>query len=169
MSRRFKLDIIESEAELRQRLHRETDAQQKEKLMMLWWVKSGQVTQQQELGQRLARDTSTISRWLQKYRNGGLADLLEQKKAPGAARKMSEGALAALQEKLTTSEGFSSYQAIVEWLKLEHGEEIKYGTVYQWVRQRWGAKLKVPRPSSYKQDSLTVEDFKKNSVRSLVV
>jgi DNA-directed RNA polymerase specialized sigma subunit len=68
MSRPFKLDIIESETELKQRLHRETDARLKEKLQMLWWLKSGQVKQQQELGRRLGRDTSTISRWLQKYR-----------------------------------------------------------------------------------------------------
>ncbi|MHC5770948.1 MAG: hypothetical protein ACYTXI_36300 [Nostoc sp.] len=48
---------------------------------MLWWIKSGQVKEQQEIGKRLAKDTSTVTRWLQKYRTGGLHELLEMKKA----------------------------------------------------------------------------------------
>ncbi|MEH1840458.1 MAG: helix-turn-helix domain-containing protein [Nostoc sp.] len=54
---------------------------QKEKLQMLWWIKSGQVKEQQEIGKRLAKDTSTVTRWLQKYRTGGLSELLKIKKA----------------------------------------------------------------------------------------
>jgi hypothetical protein len=46
---------------------------------------------------------------------------------------------------------FSSYGAIVEWLEKEHGQKIEYRTVYGWVRYRLGVKLKVPRPTSYKQ------------------
>ena len=114
--------------------------------MMLWWLKSGQVKEQQEIGKRLARDTSTVTRWLQQYRLGGLSSLLEIKKAPGASRKISDDAIAALKCKLETGKGFSSYGAIVEWLKQEHGLDIEYGTVYAWVRYRFGAKLKVPRP-----------------------
>ncbi|NRB06063.1 MAG: helix-turn-helix domain-containing protein, partial [Richelia sp.] len=36
----------------------------------------------------MARDTSTVTRWLQKYRTGGLSGLLEIKKAAGAKRKI---------------------------------------------------------------------------------
>ncbi|MBW4680073.1 MAG: helix-turn-helix domain-containing protein [Microcoleus vaginatus WJT46-NPBG5] len=43
---------------------------------MLRGLKVGEVKQHQELGQGLGRHTSTISRWLQKYRQGGLAELL---------------------------------------------------------------------------------------------
>ena len=49
---------------------------------------SGQVKEQQEIGKPLARDTSTVTRWLQKYRKGGLSGLLEIKKAAGAKRKI---------------------------------------------------------------------------------
>ncbi len=130
---------------------------------MLWWLKSGQVKEQQEIGKRLGRDTSTVTRWLQKYRLGGLSRLLEIKKAPGATRKMSDEAIAALKQELETGKGFSSYGAIVEWLKKEQGLDLEYGTVYGWVRYRLGAKLKVPRPRSYKQNEETISKFKKNS------
>ncbi len=131
---------------------------------MLWWLKSGQVKEQQEIGIRLGRDTSTVTRWLQKYRLGGLSSLLEIKKAPGASRKMSDQAIAALKQELETGKGFSGYGAIVEWLEKKYGEKIEYGTVYAWVRYRFGAKLKVARPKSYKQDEDAVQRFKKNSV-----
>jgi transposase len=130
---------------------------------MLWWIKSGQVQEQQEIAKRLAKDTSTVTRWLQKYRSGGLCELLSIKKAPGAERKIHDVAIAALKEELKTGKGFSSYGAIVEWLKQEHGLNIEYATVYSWVRYRLGAKLKVPRPQSHKQDEKLVSEFKKNS------
>lgn len=162
MSRPFKIEITESEEELKKRLQTAKLGNQKEKLQMLWWLKSGQLKEQQEIGLRLGRDTSTVTRWLQKYRTSGLTGLLEIKKAPGAKPKINEAALAALKGELNTGSGFSSYGAIVEWLKKEQGLDIKYATVYRWVRYELGAKLKVPRPQSYKQDEQLVSEFKKN-------
>jgi transposase len=78
---------------------------------------------------------------------------------------MSAQVIAALKQELETGKGFSSYGVIVEWLEKEHGQDIEYGTVYGWVRYRLGAKLKVPRPRSYKQDEETVSGFKKKLVR----
>lgn len=164
MSRPFKIEIVESEEELKKRLQTVNLGNQKEKLQMLWWLKSGQVKEQQEIGKRLARDTSTVTRWLQKYRSGGLSGLLEIKKAPGSKRKINDDAIAALNIELKTGKGFSSYGAIVEWLKKEHELDIEYGTVYALVRYQLGAKLKVPRPQSYKQDEELVSEFKKNLV-----
>lgn len=136
MSRPFKIEIIESEEELKKRLQTANLGNQKEKLQMLWWIKSGQVQEQQEIGFCLAKDTSTVTRWLQKYRAGGLDELLSIKKAIGAKRKIHQAALAALEEQLKTGKGFSSYGAIVEWLKQEQGLYIEYATVYAWVRYR---------------------------------
>ena len=78
MARPFKLEIKEDVEYLEKSLRQTRLGSQKEKLQMLWWLKSGQVKQQQELGQRLGRDTSTISRWLQHYRRGGLSALGEE-------------------------------------------------------------------------------------------
>lgn len=164
MSRPFKIEITESEEELKKRLQTASLGVQKEKIQMLWWLKTGQVNQQQEIGERLARDTSTVTRWLQKYKAGGLSSLLFIKKAAGAKRKINEQALAALKQELETGKGFNSYGEIVSWLKRQHELDIEYGTVYAWVRYRLGAKLKVPRPQSQEQDEKLISEFKKNSV-----
>ncbi|MGV0102271.1 helix-turn-helix domain-containing protein [Nostoc sp. DSM 114160] len=81
MSRPFKIEIAESEEELKKRLQTANLGTQKEKLIMLWWIKSGQVKEEQDIGKRLARDTSTVTRWLQKYKTDGISGLLEIKKA----------------------------------------------------------------------------------------
>ena len=81
MSRPFKIEIAESEEELKKRLQTANAGSQKEKLQMLWWIKSGLVLEQQEIGKCLAKDPSTVTRWLQKYRSGGLDELLSIKKA----------------------------------------------------------------------------------------
>ncbi|SRR5579883_300429 len=131
---------------------------------MLWWLFSGQVKEQQEIGQRLARDKSTVTRWLQKYRTSGKSCLLEIKKAPGANRKINDEALAALKQELETGIGFYSYGEIVEWFISQHGLDIEYATAYAWVRYRLKAKLKVPRTHCQQQDEQLVSEFKKNSV-----
>ncbi|MEA5504678.1 hypothetical protein VB735_16480 [Halotia wernerae UHCC 0503] len=50
MSRPFEIEIAESGKELKKRLQ------------------TANLGNQQEIGKRLARDTSTVTRWLQKYR-----------------------------------------------------------------------------------------------------
>jgi transposase len=165
MGRPFIIEITESEADLKKRLQQAREAVHKEKLQMLWWLKSGQVTQQQEIGNRLGRDKSTVTLWLQKYRRGGLVELLQINKAPGNERKIKGEVLADLQEQLQNPEGFSSYGAIVEWLEQKQGLVVEYGTVYATVRYLLGAKLKEPRPQSYQQNEQAVETFKKTLVQ----
>jgi transposase len=163
MARRLQIVIEESVEFLEKQLKQARTASQKERLQILWWLKTGQVTQHQELANRLGRDTSTVTRWLQKYRRGGLLQLLEVKKAPGQAPQLTPSALAGLKQRLETGAGFKSYGEIVEWLKAEYSLELTYATVYSWVHYRLKAKLKVPRPHSAKQDVAAVEQFKKTS------
>jgi len=161
MARQLQISIEESTEGLEKQLNHARTASQKERLQMLWWLKTEQVTQHQQLAKRLGRAPSTITRWLQKYRQGGLAHLLEVKTAPGQSPQITPEALAGLQKRLASETGFSSYGEIVSWLKTEYGLEMTYATVYYWVHYRLKAKLKVPRPRSAKQDQEAVEQFKK--------
>ena len=167
MGRAFKLEVLESEEELKERMKGARTARQKEQLQILWWYKSGEVVEQQELAKRVGRDTSTVSRWLQRYRNGGLASLLESKVAPGQARQLTDDALTGLKARLQSPQGFHSYGEIVDWLNETYSLSLKYPTVYYWVHYRLKAKLKVPRPCSIHQDPAAQTRFKKTSDRPL--
>ena len=161
MARRLQIVIEESVEFLEKQLKHARTASQKERLQLLWWLKTGQVKQHQELAHRLGRDTSTVTRWLQKYRRGGLSKLLEFKTAPGQAPHLTLEALSGLKERLEQGSAFKSYREIVEWLKTEYDLELTYATVYSWVHYRLKAKLKVPRPHSVKQDAVALDQFKK--------
>jgi transposase len=161
MSRSLKVEIQESVEYLEKSLHNARTASQKERLQMLWWLKSGQVTQHQALAERLGRNPSTITRWLQQYRQDGLSGLLVVKHSPGRPRALDDALLAQLAARLEQPEGFKSYIEIEQWVQTTLGKPVKYKTVHKTVRYRLQAKLKVPRPQSIKQDPEAVSLFKK--------
>ena len=88
MARPFVLEISETAEYLENSLKQAQRGNHKERLLMLWWVKTGQVSQRQELHERLDRSPATVTRWLATYRQGGLSALLTVKKAPGAIPKI---------------------------------------------------------------------------------
>ena len=161
MAGRMKLKIAESAEYLEKSLRHARTAAQKERLQVLWWVKSGQVDQHQELATRTGRDPSPITRWLQKYRQGGLKALLEVKTAPGATPKIRGEVRAALEERLASEAGFGSYGEIVDWLHERFGLALNYYSVYRFVREALKGTLKVPRPVSAKQHPEALDTFKK--------
>ena len=162
MTRPFQIEIHESQQELEKALKHATTASSKERLQMLYWLQSGQVTSRQALAELLGRDKATITRWLKKYKDGGRSGLLSVKHAPGQPAIVSGEALERLKQRLQDPQGFQSYGQIQKWLGSEFGLNIAYKTVYQLVRYRLKAKLKVPRPQSLKQHPDSQSHFKKN-------
>jgi transposase len=114
---------------------------------------------QQELASRVGRDISTVSRWLQRYRSGGLSSLLEVKVAPGQSRQLTDEVLTGLTARLQSPQGFRSYGEIVDWLNETYNLSLNYPTVYYWVQYRLKAKLKVPRPCAINQDPAALTLF----------
>jgi len=167
MSRPFQVEISESQEELEKSLKYATSASSKERLQMLYWLKTSQVSSRQALAERLGRDKATITRWLRKYKDGGGSSLLEVKHAPGQVPIVRGEALELLKQRLQSPEGFHSYGQIQQWLVTELGLNIAYKTVYQLVRYQLKAKLKVPRPRSLKQHPDSQSHFKKNFRASL--
>jgi Homeodomain-like domain len=86
MARPFNVEISQSTEYLSKSLKKARTAFEKERLLLLWWLKTRQVSQHQELSQRLGRDGSTVTRWLQRYRQGGLEKLRLGKNFPRSDR-----------------------------------------------------------------------------------
>ncbi|MEG3838792.1 hypothetical protein QT986_01060 [Microcoleus sp. herbarium14] len=61
MARQLIMAIAESAESLEQQLKNSRTASQKERLQMLWWLKTGQITQHKTLAERLGRDGSTVT------------------------------------------------------------------------------------------------------------
>ncbi len=101
MSRPFQIGISESQQELEKALKHATTASSKERLQMLYWLKSGQVNSRKALAELLGRDQATITRWLKKYEDGGLSGLLEVKHARLSSTARHRGSLRTAQTAVT--------------------------------------------------------------------
>ena len=79
MSGVVKIEIRETEEELKALLRREKDAHRHEKLQVLYWLKTQTVETVLSVAVRLGKHRTTIQRWLSSYRSGGIEELLLQK------------------------------------------------------------------------------------------
>lgn len=160
MARPFRFEIRESEAELYHRLHHTTSPQAQERLQMLYWLKTHQVSSRQRLAQLLARNPSTIYRWLHTYHHEGLDALLQVNTPPGKPAIIQGVILEQLRQRLEDPEqGFRSYVEIHEWLRTEFALQVSYHTVYHTVRHVLKAKLKTPRPRHVKAEPEAQDEF----------
>lgn len=142
MGRILNLNIIETEADLKQLYQKQTNAKAKERVQALYLLKSGEVKKLEALAQVLSRDTATLYRWFQKYEKEGLVGLLQHKYSTGRKPAIPLDAIEKLYQRLQDPKSFSSYSAIQTWLQEEHGVEASYKVVHKTVLYKLGYKLK---------------------------
>lgn len=168
MSRSLHIEITESAEELKQLMNEQTRARFRERLQVLYWIKTGCLRSLQDLSDYLGRSKSVIVKWLKRYRTEGLAGLLQWNHRGGRRSFLSEAVLIELQQRLNDPmAGFHSYREIQPWLLEEQGLAIPYSTVHRTVRYQLKAKLKVARPRSIHREEAAVVEFKKNFPNAL--
>ncbi|MDJ0715788.1 MAG: helix-turn-helix domain-containing protein [Prochloraceae cyanobacterium] len=161
MSGVLKINITESEETLKKLLIDQKIGKKKERIQILYLIKTHQAETVGHLAAVTGRHRVTISRWLSQYREGGLDRLLEIGKSPGRTPLISEEVKEKLNQELSDPEGFDSYKEIQQWLRSVHDVEASYYTVHKTVRYQLKSKLKIPRPVNIKQEKGAVETFKK--------
>jgi putative transposase len=162
MSRVIKIEINETLEELQELLRKQKTGSGKERVQALYLLKSRQVETVQHLAFVLGRGRITIQRWLKLYREGGLSNLLEERKSSGRPKKIPLDVRSLISRELSDPEGFKSYEEVRTWLWAEFGIEASYKVVHEVVHYKLKAKLKAPRPRSIKQNKGAEEEFKKN-------
>jgi transposase len=159
MSGVYHLNIKESAEELKQMLCEQKITIFKERVHVLYLLKTGYAKTIIGAAEILGRNRSTLQQWLQVYRDQGIEGLLEKKHSPGRPRAIPQWAEKVLESQLRKQEGFNDYQELVEWLQENLGIEAKYKTVYKLVHYRLESSPKVPRPQSVEQSKQQVEEF----------
>ena len=157
----FKLKITETKPELRTLLGQQRTAFGKERVQALYLLKLKKVKTIQELAQNLGRNRTTVQRWLRRYRQGGISQLLEQQMKLGRKPTIPQWAIQALSKRLQKPEGFHSYGEIQDWLERTLGISVSYKIVHRTVHYKLRARLKRPRPKSLGHNPIKAEAFKK--------
>jgi transposase len=161
MSGKYKLEIEESLVTLKDRMKRAKTASDKERIQMLYLLKSGKAQTVTEASELIGRNRVTVQKWMRSYREGGIKGILAHKHGQGRKSKLPPWAEKSLDQKLHEEEGFRSYGEIQEWLEQKLGIIASYKLVHGWVKYRLKASLKVPRPLSEKQSRAQVKAYKK--------
>ena len=165
----YKIEISESEAELKELLRQEKTGSGKERIQVLYLLKTKKAKTVTEAAEMLGRNRVTVQDWLEKYRQGGLEKLLSKKVSTGRPKKVTQWAEKALEKRLKEKEKFDSRVDICEWLEEKLGIEAKYKTVHKLVYYRLKASPKIARPKSLEQSEERLEDFKKNLLENLAM
>jgi putative transposase len=162
MSGIVKIEIVESEEKLLELLKQAENQEVKERVLALYWLKTGQVESVGAIAALVGRHRTTVSRWLSRYRQGGMSKLLMKGKSPGRQSALAPELEAKILQELEDPEGFSSYKEVQRWLAVVENVEMSYSGVHKFIRYRLKGKLKVPRPVHVKQSEGAVEGLKKN-------
>lgn len=155
--------IGEGEQELLEleKQHRYSHLNQRVKMLRL--LKSGRCHSLDQVAKELSYSRRQCHRWLNAYRSGGLAELLENRVSERGRREwVNEAARRALQEALEKGE-IASYKQARELLA-EHGVTYKDETGVLRLFRRHQIKAKTGRYRHEKADPEVQDDFKKTSL-----
>lgn len=164
MARKREVKIKETTKELKQLLHQQKSGRIKERVQVLYLIKSQQVASALTAATLIGRDYSTVKRWLRIYRETGIKELLKLKHGGGRSLSLSQEVLEALEKRLQQPQGFDGYEAVQLWLKTTYGIELPYSTLHGIVHNRLKSDPKVVRPQSAQRDEFKAIDFEKKSL-----
>ncbi len=157
--------IKESLDELYNLFKSEGNALLRDRLHFLYLLKEDNTKSLVSIAKELGRDRTSLYNWLSLYKSKGLLGYIKPRRYDFHESKIRGIILDSLIEKLKDEKGFSSYGEIVIWLKNEHNLVMNYFAVYQIVKYKLKAKLKVARPVNIKKDPKKEEEFKKNFLK----
>jgi len=154
-------EILENAEELLGLMKNEKKARFRDRLRMLWFLKTGEADTMTRAAELCGVSRLTAAEWFRRYEAGGIAELLLLKTVPGRKRSIPDEVEESLKKRLAESDGFNSYGDVRIWIMENHDLDIPYKTVHDTVHYRLKAKLKTPRPSHIKKKDEEVEEFKK--------
>jgi transposase len=165
---RHKLKLVVSAAqqeELGRGLKEQAEPRQRDRIQAVRLATTGRHTHA-EIAALVGRARSTIQEWIDRYEAGGLAGLLECKKAPGRKSELQDPQIQIqIQEGLKQGRWRTAGQ-MAAWLAQVHGIRRVAGSMYYWLGKAGGA-LKVPRPAHVKQDPAARAEFKAHLLEKL--
>jgi transposase len=134
-------------AQVRQQLKREPAGWRRERLLAVKLGLEGELSLE-EIAAHLGRARSCIQRWLEQFRCGGLAALLQPpRRGKGPASQLTPELAQALRQKLAAG-AFRRAADAHRWLLEEGGLRVGLATVYTYLKKsRRAAESPAPLPS----------------------
>ena len=160
MSKPVRVPWAETAEELHTRYVQERAVRRRQRLQALWLVRRGESIAEAAhlagVGQR------SLERWLDWYRHGGVAAVLDRVPGHGASGRLSW--LTSTQQQALLAQvatgAFRTYHEARDWVEEQFGIPYTYKGMYT-LLARLGVHPKVPRPLATNADLATQEAWKK--------
>jgi transposase len=154
--------IGESEEELMSLEQRLRGQKPADRVRMLRLLKSGTVKSLKDCAPLVGYSAIQLTRWWERYRQAGLAELLKQPKPAGMASRMTREAWAGLM--LAMRKGYiATMEDACEYLEREWGIRSKNGKSLWWLFKKHRVKWKTGRRRHKKANAEQQAAFKKTS------
>jgi len=134
--------ILETEDELRKRLLAESRKRLRTRILAMLMLKTGQQSTKEGVADALGVHRHTVARWLEKYRKGGIEELVTIRTRPNRKRVVPNTVMRRLEAELRENpEQFSSFRDVQAWIRAQFEMDVKYKTVYRLVRYELGIRI----------------------------
>lgn len=143
--------IWESEKELQEMMRKESEVHKRERIQMLYLLRSNQARNRKEVARLLGVNRETVGDWLLKYEQGGLGKLLEIAPKGGSQSSLPAEVIEGMRKKLAEPAGFSSYKALLAWVKKTFAITTTFWVVYYTATKILNARPAVARKSNIKK------------------
>ena len=158
------IEIKEGLEDLKHRLKSAKTHQSVIRIQCIVFLKEKRFKNRTSIADTLGVSLSSIDRWIKIYQSQGIEQLLKMTSGGKRREVITKEIHEKLSEKLQDAYNpLLGFHDAVKWVEDNFNLQVKYTTLYSYIRKNFGGKLKVPRKSHYKNNTQAVEDFKKNT------
>jgi len=162
MKVRLNPDIKEESEELRKMLLSEKDGRKKERIHILYLLKTGICKTIGDIAEKIGRNRNTVSGWIKRYKTGGIGLLCKREASPGRTSVLTDEEKNIIKDKLCDTEGFGSYDEIYEYVENETGKKKNKKTLYHICHYELKAVSRVPGHYNPKRNPEDARIFMEN-------
>ena len=120
------------------------------------------------VAEKVGVDPNSVQAWRTLYQKGGIEAILKHGRKGGRLSHISADEHKRIEQKLNDPRNdLRGYVELLDWVKTELGNPLKYDTLLKYCTRHFGSKVKVARKNHVKKDVEAVETFKKTSAGSV--
>lgn len=135
------LIIKESSSQLKKMMNKETNGLFKERIQALYLIKTGKCQNVNDVAQIVGKSSKSVHRWLAKYKEGGMENMIRLPKKVGRKRKIPYWAEARLAEAFDMEETkLNTHVQVQKWLEKECQIKVSYSVVQEFMCYRFNGK-----------------------------
>ena len=158
------IQVKENKATLKKHLANCKNLKQEKRIRMLLYFKNTEApVPDGPLYKELNISQRTLQRWKHQYSEEGVASFLSAQTRKKGFKQVSAQLHEAFKVKLNdTKDPLLGYWHAVEWAKADHGAEVQYQTLRQYLIKHFGTKIKRGRKSHIEKDQGAEQAFLKS-------